>query len=156
MKKRPFAVDPEPVHEFFGLTYASYLVVPRSVLQSMPPEWQEKLVSLLKEAEARMDRRYGFGKWGVEWPLGYVVMLRHNGTGKLVSPAKADPLNDYDRGRRNLLPDELEQKDTMCWVKGENFRCDCGGNVFRKLVEPPLRYRCNSCGATYEAEEAKG
>ena len=40
----------EPVHAWFGLTYANYLVLPRAVLQSMPAEWQEKFVKLLEEA----------------------------------------------------------------------------------------------------------
>lgn len=39
----------EPIHEWFGLTYASYYVMPRSVLQAMPIEWQEKFVELITQ-----------------------------------------------------------------------------------------------------------
>ncbi len=46
----------EPVHGWFGLTYANYLVLPRTVLQSMPPEWQEKFVKLLEEARVECKR----------------------------------------------------------------------------------------------------
>jgi hypothetical protein len=42
------------IHEFFGLTYANYLVVNRSPLQSMPDEWQDKFVTLLEELTAEM------------------------------------------------------------------------------------------------------
>lgn len=47
--------DPEPVHGFFGLTYASYLVVQRSVLQAMPVEWQRKFVALMSELRETVD-----------------------------------------------------------------------------------------------------
>jgi len=38
----------EDVHNWFGLTYSSYLVLPRSLLQEMPPAWQHELVMLLE------------------------------------------------------------------------------------------------------------
>lgn len=45
--------DP-PVHAWFGLTYANYLVMPRSLLQSMPHEWQAQLVALLWQWESML------------------------------------------------------------------------------------------------------
>lgn len=48
--------DPEAIHGFFGLTYANYLVLHRSILQSMPPAWQREFVALLEELrEAARD-----------------------------------------------------------------------------------------------------
>ena len=41
-----FDDDPEPVHTFFGLSYASYYVINRTVLQSMPVEWQRQWCKL--------------------------------------------------------------------------------------------------------------
>jgi hypothetical protein len=41
--------EPDAVHGFFGLTYASYLVLPRVLLQSMPDEWQSRFVKLVEE-----------------------------------------------------------------------------------------------------------
>ena len=35
------------IHQAFGLTYAAYLVIPRSVLQDMPADWQARFVELL-------------------------------------------------------------------------------------------------------------
>lgn len=32
-----------PIWDAFGLSYASFLVVPRVILQQMPDEWQENL-----------------------------------------------------------------------------------------------------------------
>lgn len=34
---------------YFGLSYAYFLVLPRSLLQSMPPEWQDKFFNLCEE-----------------------------------------------------------------------------------------------------------
>lgn len=41
--------DHQPIHTAFGLTYASFLVVPRAVLQAMPVEWQRKFVEMMEE-----------------------------------------------------------------------------------------------------------
>jgi len=48
----------ETVHGFFGLTYSSYLVLPRSVLQAMPNEWQAKLVALLRELGEAFETKW--------------------------------------------------------------------------------------------------
>ena len=41
-----------PVWNWFGLTRASYLVIPRLALQAMPVEFQRRFVALLEEFEA--------------------------------------------------------------------------------------------------------
>ncbi|WP_371484831.1 hypothetical protein [Kitasatospora sp. NBC_00315] len=41
-----------PVHTWFGLTYANYLVVPRTLMQSMPVGWQQRAVACLTELDA--------------------------------------------------------------------------------------------------------
>lgn len=40
-----------PVHGWFGLSYANYLVVPRSLMQSMQLDWQERMCVCLHEME---------------------------------------------------------------------------------------------------------
>lgn len=40
-----------PIHAWFGLTYAGFLILPRVMLQEMPRSWQTRLVALLAEAE---------------------------------------------------------------------------------------------------------
>lgn len=52
--------DHEAIHLWFNLTYANYLVAPRSVLQSMPDEWQKRFVLCLNE----MQKAFGH----LEWP----------------------------------------------------------------------------------------
>lgn len=66
----------EAFHEFFGLTYAQYLVLPRSVL------------------DETID-------WRTRDGLHYAVSLREDDTGKIVSIIE-DPLMDYERGRRQI------------------------------------------------------
>lgn len=44
-----------PVWNWFGLSYAAYLVAPRVVLCAMPQEWQERFVALMEEAEEYVD-----------------------------------------------------------------------------------------------------
>ena len=79
----------EPIHEWFELTYAQYLTVPRSVLQSMPVQWQSKFVELLEELDNTIDWRPDSGC--------YWVRLRDS-AGRFVH----DPLMDYQRGRRKI------------------------------------------------------
>ena len=52
--------------------------------------------------------------------------------------------------------DELTLIDSnkMLWVKGEHFRCHCGGNVFSeyKTKDNKRVFECHSCGNRYEGE----
>jgi len=44
-----------PVHSWFGLDGSSYLVLHRTLLQSMPTGWQERMVACLREFGAAFD-----------------------------------------------------------------------------------------------------
>jgi hypothetical protein len=66
----PMAEESEPIHAWFGLTYANYLVLPRSVLQSMPVEWQRDFVRRLKE----LDETFGHLEWP---PYNVQALARH-------------------------------------------------------------------------------
>ena len=57
-----------PVHGAFGLTYASFLVWPRVLMQEMPLEWQQRFVALAKEFNNTFE--------GYEPANGYIVMGR--------------------------------------------------------------------------------
>lgn len=43
------------VHTWFNLTYCSYLTLPRSILQAMPEEWQERFIALVSEIEETLE-----------------------------------------------------------------------------------------------------
>lgn len=42
----------EDVHEWFALSYASYLVWPRVLMSAMPAEWQHRFRMLAEEVDA--------------------------------------------------------------------------------------------------------
>lgn len=44
-----------PIHTWFSLSYSNYLVIPRTLLQSMPAEWQERMVACLTEMQGAFE-----------------------------------------------------------------------------------------------------
>lgn len=79
-----------PINEWFELSYAQFLTVPRLVMESMPIEWQEKMAELLKEMDDTFDWRPEEGR--------YWVRLRDS-KGRF----SAAPLYDYRRGSAEHL-----------------------------------------------------
>lgn len=50
--------------DYFGLSYASWLTMPRVLMHAMPDGWQDRMASLLEEYDAqwdfsRLDADYG-------------------------------------------------------------------------------------------------
>jgi len=88
-KEAPLIPD-GPVHTWFELSYANYLTLPRSVLQSMPIGWQERFVACLDE----LDEEFGH----LDWPS-YAVSARTR-DGRF----RPDPIPHYWRGRTRLAP----------------------------------------------------
>ena len=85
---RVCSTDSEPIHLWFNLTYSSYLVLQRTLLQSMPTEWQVRFVRCLEELDAA---------FGDQMPdVSYSVRTRIDGK------YAHDPLADYQRGRRTI------------------------------------------------------
>lgn len=58
-----------PIHGYFGLTYANYLVLQRSLLQSMPVEWQERFTACLNEIDTAISNV------GLETPASYDIRI---------------------------------------------------------------------------------
>ena len=141
---------PEPgIHEYFGLSYASYLVLPRSVLQSMPADWQTRFVGMLTELHNAWE--------GPPEGTMYDVALIDDtiGGGRL-----HDNLSNYDRGRRQIplksdgdneyvkARDEYDRA-AVAFDKAEN-RLLAAGRKVQALVEKlsaPLRHLLNERNA---------
>lgn len=90
--------DPESIHNEFGLSYAQYLVVPRSALQSMPVDWQARFVEMIRELNRTFD---------LDLPDGLVYVVHTQGDDDpptMCYGENDDPLADYERGRRRLEP----------------------------------------------------
>ena len=83
-----FVPQAEPVHDWFGLSYCSYLVLPRSALQSMSAEWQRKFIKLVEEITETLE---------VSDMPNYRVNAVDS-RGKFV----ADKFLDYELGRRRI------------------------------------------------------
>lgn len=88
----------EPIHDFFELSYAEYLVIPRSVLQSMPKEWQAKFVECLRELDRTIDWRPHDGTYRVQLYTRKEDVRGEKDWGHRID----DPLADYSRGRRRI------------------------------------------------------
>lgn len=96
--KQPIIIEESEgyIHEWFELTYASYLVLPRSVLQSLPPAIPKQLVDALNAIEEHLSP-------ACLPPEGtYSVNLRDE-NGRFMR----DPLCQYERGRRKVTKEEL-------------------------------------------------
>lgn len=84
------AQSDEPIHSYFGLSYDSFVVLHRSIMQSMPVDWQSKMAVLLMEADEAAADLPGM-------PERYSLIARDE-RGRIVK----DPYLDYERGRRRL------------------------------------------------------
>lgn len=73
------------IAEWFELSYAQFLTVPRLVMESMPTEWQRKMTALLQEMDETFDWRPSDGR--------YWVKLKDD-NGRFAEA----PLGDYRRG----------------------------------------------------------
>ena len=45
----------DALHLWFGLSYASFLTLPRSFMQAMPDDWQARMAELLNEWDMHWD-----------------------------------------------------------------------------------------------------
>jgi len=79
----------EDIHGWFGLSYANYLTLPRTLLQSMPREWQHRFTTCLEEMDAAFSQ--------VEHPHAYQVKTVDAG-GRFA----CDPIPHYERGRTRV------------------------------------------------------
>lgn len=123
----------EPIHEHFGLTYANYLVLNRTLLQSMPIEWQRRFVACLEDLNVAFDHVEQAETFFVHaaiarelWELseherkqvleGLVTRESEEGNEQFYVDTEAmepwqrvhlpvtDPVPHYDRGRTHIEP----------------------------------------------------
>ena len=53
----------EPCWDYFGLSYAAYLVLPRVLLCSAPVEWQDRFVAMMNELEEMFPEECAGSYW---------------------------------------------------------------------------------------------
>ena len=86
----------EKMESFWELSYAQYLTVPRSVIQEMSVEWQDKLAKLLNELDDKID-------WRPEHPLSYWVFLADQEEIEGMELGIPDPLAEYRHGNQYAI-----------------------------------------------------
>ena len=97
-------LDDDHIHNWFGLSYSNYLVLPRSILQSMSAEWQKKFVGLLDEMEEKMN------EYKIPLQPDYQVTARNNG--KYVKDIYSDYWRNGQRcfGLVDVFGDDFKEK----------------------------------------------
>lgn len=119
-----------PIHEYFELSYATHDIVPRTLAQSMPTEWQHRYVAAMNELRAAYAH--------IETPESYIVEAarestyeclndaemaligvthddgsavwhdrdghEHDGPERVLVPTGRDPVPHYNRGRTYVEP----------------------------------------------------
>jgi hypothetical protein len=170
MSEEPVNIGAEDLHGWWDLSYAEYLTIPRGVMQSMPDEWQKKMVALLYEMDATIDWHPNDAMYWVE--LRALAYDRHGHAKKGIR--LDDPLADYERGRRRLPlraapPTHRQRASDMSKQPPEvpKIRCpQCLGEGWRRHGEcglclgtgyvspprvvtppPPPKETCPHCGS---------
>lgn len=83
------------IHQYFGLSYSTYLVAHRTLLQSMPAEWQRRFVRMLREfddAFAHVDRPEAYK---VEPPTEHLVGDLPEATLARLGITRSDPTDGW-------------------------------------------------------------
>lgn len=84
-----------PIDGLFGLTYASWVAIPRLVLQEMPLDWQARFVALMSEGFDTLLVNAN-GRTLMPLPEGIEIKVRDGSTGRFVKPRE---WNNYRRGK---------------------------------------------------------
>lgn len=88
MGNEELIIDSESIHNWFGLSYANYFVMGRSILQFMPQAWQHNFIRLIEEIPEILQ---------VDDMPHYRVSAVSE-SGKFVTC----PFRDYERGSRKI------------------------------------------------------
>jgi hypothetical protein len=64
-KKKIEHEETEPIWQWFELSYAQFLTVPRLVMQNMPLKWRQDMARLLTELDETFDWRPKEGRYWV-------------------------------------------------------------------------------------------
>ncbi len=102
-----------PLHQWFGLSYANYFVMPRLALQAMPAEWQTRFINLIGEID----------KAGIETPdyhvlrddPMYTTVTNYDQDDATSSPyqytiLEGDPWANYRHPDKSLLPAKVNKE----------------------------------------------
>jgi hypothetical protein len=88
----------DDIQKWFGELEATHVVFHRSIIQSMPENWQKRFLALVTELSCTCTRN------GV--PVPKLVVVAVDEGGKLV----ADPLADHQHGKRDVFQEAAQHR----------------------------------------------
>lgn len=106
--------ESDRVHTWFGLSYSNYQVLHRTLMQSMPDGWQDRMVGCLEElrdAYRHVAQAPGYEVSAVDWKYANELSdVEMRLTGVTYDP---DREGAYDSGYRDRDDDELGSVDRV-------------------------------------------
>lgn len=136
-------LEAEAIHGYFSLSYANYLVLHRTLMQSMPDEWQNRMVACLNELEEAFRHidhpECFFVKTAKEREIWELSHTEQN----LVLDGKVEEVSLDDEG------EELD--DTIFYLNGKEVEGDY--RVHLPVDDPVPHY---NRGRTYIEPQIKG
>ena len=121
----------DAVHNAFGLSYANYLVLQRSVMECMPNEWQLRFVALVNDLHALFDTS---GNYRVE-------LLDHDDHG--------EDEDTPERDRARVITDPLANYRHPDWAALAERRQLCGEGKCSTGTERHPSHPGGPCPETY-------
>lgn len=100
--------ETDAIHTHFGLSYANYLVLPRTFLQSMPDEWQTQFVALLDQLETAFRHVPQAERYRVEAATEHIVW-------EMTEAELAEAGIEADWYRGETPPKELTEAELAEW-----------------------------------------
>jgi hypothetical protein len=134
-KAQAALMPPADVHTWFGLSYANYLVLPRTLLQSMPLWWQHRLTAMLDdldEAFAHVPRAEAYQVTAaVEREVSDLTADEHTAAGITAAPRC---YLDHDHG------DGTDCEPWMSWTDSQGRDLDPCERVLIPADDPVPAY----------------
>lgn len=146
MKSKPTEPHNNAIHAWFELSYSQFLTVPRLFLQSMPAEWQAKMVDLLNELDESFDWRPEQGTYWVS-----LALPRDDGDDERPKLVPVDhAICDYRHGSvEHLRKKPRDPFEGMCAPGTHRWKS--------RLVSTPDVYEwetwCEECWCQYDPRE---
>lgn len=162
-----------PIHDWFGLSYSNYLVLHRTFLQSMPIEFQQRMVACLEELSAAFEHIEQPEAFTVQAATEHIVNemtdaeLRQAGItadwyGGQVFPGDTIPGPEFDEWRAQHETDEPgyhrdgEELDPHSRVLVPAADPVPNYNRGRTYIEPRICTRCKGSGMGPEHTDSEG
>lgn len=120
--EQPYERTSGPVHGWFELSYSNYQVLPRVLMQSMPVEWQDRMVACLQEMRDAFRH--------VEQPEGYEV-----------KPCEWTYVGDLSDGQMKALDITRETEDEDGNEHERAIYYDASGTELEDIHRAPVPVR---------------